>query len=311
MGRTKRNAVRALTLLIVLSSTMGLVDGDHSPTHSRWSVEIGEDGSAIESMMLTEQGTALIPVHIMNENLVSITIELNYSAPFDATISGPESITVDGSSDVRLDVIIRGVDILEFEGGSEEDFEVTGTVTSRQGLPVSVPGDTDSAQVVISMPSIKKMTLETEGPRGQIDAGEAISILVTLTNEGNVQQVPFNVQLTSNCVLMRLDIYLDGLDSRYDPKEVKSSQVSIDVPEENPTETCTLSVEAVIYPNDDLSVKITLNESTDVMVNGPTESELDIDVSGITDSLPSPSPLFVALALLSTARLRTMRQPKS
>ncbi|MBP12764.1 MAG: hypothetical protein CMA71_04425 [Euryarchaeota archaeon] len=290
---------------------MGLVDGDHSPTHSRWSVEIGEDGSAIESMMLTEQGTALIPVHIVNENLVSITIELNYSAPFDATISGPESITVDGSSDVRLDVIIRGVDILEFEGGSEEDFEVTGTVTSRQGLPVSVPGDTDSAQVVISMPSIKKMTLETEGPGGQIDAGEAISILVTLTNEGNVQQVPFNVQLTSNCVLMKLDIYLDGLDSRYDPKEVKSSQVSIDVPEENPTETCTLSVEAVIYPNDDLSVKITLNESTDVMVNGPTESELDIDVSGITDSLPSPSPLFVALALLSTARLRTMRQPKS
>ena len=311
MGRTKRNAVRALSLLIILSSTMSLVNGDHSPTHSRWSVEIGEDGSPIESMTLTEQGTALIPVHIVNENLVSITIELNYSAPFDATTSGPESITVDGSSDVKFDVIIRGVDILEFEGGSEEDFEVTGTVTSRQGLPVSVPGDSDSAQVEIAIPSIKKMTLETEGPGGQIDAGERISILVTLTNEGNVQQVPFNVQLTSNCELMKLDIYLDDLDSRYEPKEAKSQEVPIVIPEENPSETCTLSVEAIIYPNGDLSVKVTLNESTVVKVNGPVESELDIDVSGITDSLPAPSPLIAALALMSAARPRTMRQPRS
>jgi hypothetical protein len=95
MDHLKRIAVMQIVLLIVLSIPIFMVSADHSPTHSRWSVEIGEDGDAIESMMLTEQGTALIPVHIVNENLVSITISLNYTSPFDATVSGPESVTVD------------------------------------------------------------------------------------------------------------------------------------------------------------------------------------------------------------------------
>ena len=304
MDHLKRIAVMQIVLLIVLSIPIFMVSADHSPTHSRWSVEIGEDGDAIESMMLTEQGTALIPVHIVNENLVSITISLNYTSPFDATVSGPESVTVEGSTNMKLEVIMRGVDIMDFEGGSEEPFEVTGTVTSRQGLPISVPGDSDSAEVEMIIPTIKRMALEVGGPAGQTDAGSEISLSVALTNEGNTQEVPYNVQLTSSCAMMRLDLYLEGLDSRYEPKETKSRVVPIEIPQDNPTETCAISVEAIIYPEGDLSVKVTLNESVDVRIKQVASGQHEDTASEITDTLSAPSLLVGIIALFASAYYR-------
>ena len=303
----KRVVITYVLLLMLVPEAIA----DHTPTHSRWDILIVEGDIPIEELEVTEEGEVAILVMVDNSNTISITIRLDYIVPHNADFTGPAEVTVQGTSIDYFEVILSGIDIDNSTEGTGGIFEVEGTVTSRQGLPVSVPGDSDSAQVEIAIPSIKKMTLETEGPGGQIDAGERISILVTLTNQGNVQQVPFNVQLTSNCVLMKLDIHLEGLDSRYEPKEAKSREVPIVIPEENPSETCTLSVEAIIYPNDDISDKVTLNESTVVKVNGPVESELDIDVSGITDSLPAPSPLIAALALMSAARPRTMRQPRS
>ena len=281
-----------------------MVSADHSPTHSRWSVEIGEDGDVIESMMLSEQGTALIPVHIVNENLVSITISLNYSSPFDATVSGPESVSVEGSTDMKFEVIVRGVDIMDFEGGSEEPFEVTGTVTSRQGLPISVPGDSDSAEARMIIPTIKRMSLDVQGPTGHTDAGSETSLSVALTNEGNTREDPFNVQLTSSCAMMRLDLYLEGLDSRYEPKETKSRVVPIEIPQDNPTETCTISVEAIIYPEGDLSVKVTLNESVDVKIKQVASGQQEEAVSEITDTLSAPSLLAGIIALFASAYQR-------
>lgn len=293
-----------IILLTVLSSTISMVTADHSPTHSRWSVEIGQDGDAIESMMLTEQGTALIPVHIVNENLVSITISLNYTSPFDATVSGPESVTVEGSTDMKLELIMRGVDIMDFGGGSEGLFEVTGTVTSRQGLPISVPGDSDSADAEMIIPTVKRMDLEVEGPTGQTDAGSEISLSVSLTNEGNTQEVPFNVQLTSSCAMIILDLNLGGLDSRYEPKETKSRVVPIEIPQDNPTETCTISVEAIIYPEGDPSVKVTLSESVDVEIKQVAQGQQEDDVSEITNALSAPSLLIGIIGLFASAYYR-------
>ncbi len=299
-----RKMVYALALILLLSNPISMVSADHSPTHSRWSVEIGEDGDVIESMMLSEQGTALIPVHIVNENLVSITISLNYSSPFDATVSGPESVSVEGSTDMKFEVIVRGVDIMDFEGGSEEPFEVTGTVTSRQGLPISVPGDSDSAEARMIIPTIKRMSLDVQGPTGHTDAGSETSLSVALTNEGNTREAPFNVQLTSSCAMMRLDLYLEGLDSRYEPKETKSRVVPIEIPQDNPTETCTISVEAIIYPEGDLSVKVTLNESVDVKIKQVASGQQEEAVSEITDTLSAPSLLAGIIALFASAYQR-------
>ena len=304
MGHLKRIGVMKITLLVFLSGSISSVVADHSPTHSRWSVEIGEDGETIESMMLTEQGTALIPVHIVNENLVSITISLNYTSPFDATVSGPESVTVEGSTDMKFEVIMRGVDIMHFEGGSEEPFEVTGTVTSRQGLPISVPGDSDSAEVEMIIPIIKRMALNLQGPTGQTDAGSEIILSTSLTNEGNTQEAPFNVQLTSSCAMMRLDIYLEGLDSRYEPQETKSRVVPIQIPQDNPTETCAISVEAIIYPEGDLSVKVVLNESVDVKIKQGVSGQQEDAVSEITDTLSAPSLVVGVIAFFASAYLR-------
>ena len=74
---TTREAKACLPTLIVATAILLLSPSDaiadHSPTHSRWSIEIGEDGSDIESVFLTRQGSALFPILIVNENLVSIT----------------------------------------------------------------------------------------------------------------------------------------------------------------------------------------------------------------------------------------------
>jgi hypothetical protein len=308
MTPLKMSVVKGILLLIIFSIPVSMVSADHSPTHSRWSIEIGEDGDVIESMMLSEQGTALIPLHIVNENLVSITIAFNYTVPFDATISGPESITVEGNSEVKLQVSLRGVDILNFVGGSEEEFEVTGTVTSRQGLPISVPGDSDSAQVEIAIPTVKKMALGVEGPIESIDAGEEASVLVTITNEGNVRLTPFNVQLTSNCAIMTIDRNLGDLDRRYEPNEAKSQEALLEIPNDNPTEICRFNVEVILYPNDDLSYKVTINESVNVKINGLIVAEQEINVSEITESLPAQTAIMSVFALFSAA-LSSIRRP--
>ena len=94
--RCVQTYVVALILLVVVAAPMA--NADHSPTHSRWSIEAGDADGETEVLVVKDNGRLNIPLFIVNENFISITIEFEYTAPFEATIIAPESLTIQGSS---------------------------------------------------------------------------------------------------------------------------------------------------------------------------------------------------------------------
>tara|TARA_Y200000002_G_C22670973_1_gene660007 strand:- start:601 stop:1545 length:945 start_codon:yes stop_codon:yes gene_type:complete len=303
---TTREAKACLPTLIVATAILLLsasdAIADHSPTHSRWSIEIGEDGSDIESVFLTRQGSALFPILIVNENLVSITISLNYTIPFDATITAPDSVTVSGSSDIELEAILRGVDVMGYEGGDTDIFEVIGTVTSRQGLPISVPGDSDSASTDAIIPQVNKMEIVLEDLKGPVLGGDEASITAIVTNEGNVEDSVSEVEVTTSCSELTIGNQASQLGSRtLKPNGVTSVEIDVIAPMGHPTKNCDIAIEAA-YRGEDSTQRI--RDSTTVSVQVAPQVEESTETQELVESLPAPSVLFGITALFASAYYR-------
>lgn len=178
MDHLKRIAVMQIVLLIVLSIPISMVAADHSPTHSRWDILIVEEEIPIEELEVTEDGEVAILVMIDNTNMISITIRLDYTVPHNADITGPAEITVQGSSIDYFEVLLSGIKTENLSDESGEVFEVQGTVTSRQGLPISVPGDIDADDVLVTIPETTSNETEPEIIRG--DSTPAPGLAITL-----------------------------------------------------------------------------------------------------------------------------------
>ena len=148
----RKNHVVWLCLLVLTVSSFPSATSDHSPTHSRWSIDVGTSEAIIEQMEFSSEGNLEIPVWIDNRNQISITLTLEYTIPFNADFEGPATLTLDGSSDDSITILLRGVDVENLTAMDEEVFEIVGTVTSRQGLPISVPGDSDSSSIQTIIP---------------------------------------------------------------------------------------------------------------------------------------------------------------
>ena len=135
---------------------------DHTPTHSRWDILIVEGDIPIEELEVTEEGEVAILVMVDNSNTISITIRLDYIVPHNADFTGPAEVTVQGTSIDYFEVILSGIDVDNSTGEMDGIFEVEGTVTSRQGLPISVPGDSDADDVLVTIPVVELNETESE-----------------------------------------------------------------------------------------------------------------------------------------------------
>ena len=176
MGHLKRIAVMQIILLIVILSPISMVVADHSPTHSRWDILIVEEQIPIEELEVTEDGEVAILVMIDNTNMISITVRLDYTVPHNADLTGPAEITVQGSSIDYFEVLLSGIKTENLSDESGEVFEVQGTVTSRQGLPISVPGDIDADDVLVTIPETTSNETEPEIIRGDSTPAPGLAI---------------------------------------------------------------------------------------------------------------------------------------
>lgn len=154
----KRVIIASVLLLMLVPETIA----DHSPTHSRWDILIVEGDIPIEELEVTEEGEVAILVMVDNSNTISITIRLDYIVPHNADFTGPAEVTVQGTSIDYFEVILSGIDVDNSTGGMDGIFEVEGTVTSRQGLPISVPGDSDADDVLVTIPVVELNETESE-----------------------------------------------------------------------------------------------------------------------------------------------------
>ena len=67
-----KKAIARIILLMFFILQVSPIYADHSPTHSRWSIEIIEDEIVIENLVINERGYLTIPILISNENQMTI-----------------------------------------------------------------------------------------------------------------------------------------------------------------------------------------------------------------------------------------------
>ncbi len=294
------NTLTILIGLFLLALSSNQVYADHSPTHSRWSIEIMDEGEIIEELELDSGGVVSFPVVITNENLVSITVDLNYSISFDAVVSGPESVEVSGSSDEELEITIHGVKVMELFGGEEGDLEVTGTVTSRQGLPISIPGDSDSAEARVKVPKIHNLVLEIIESDYSVSAGSVEMLELTLSNNGNVEDEASEVTASTSCKSLNLENQVSDLvEKKINKGSQISTMVSLEFSEDYYPENCAIQVMAVSHGSD--GVQIT-EDSANLIVKTPEIEEMEEDkVFSPQRTLPGPTIFMVMLVFIFTS----------
>lgn len=278
-----------------------MVYADHSPTHSRWSIETGDADGETEVLVVKENGRLTIPIFIVNENFISITIEFEYTVPFEATISAPDSLTIEGSSSEEITVMLSGIDPYEDTAGSTEEFEVVGTVTSRQGLPVSVPGDSDSSTIDVEIPSIHSLEVDVKGPSNPIEAGQSSTLEVSLSNSGNVAEQVSRVTVSGNCPLLAFTEKSPKLtDQTIASGATLRSEISFEVPVDQKTTVCNVFVDILVTWSDD-SQSYSDNVRVNVAEMAEEEEEEGLTV---TENLPAPGALSGILVALLAAIVR-------
>ena len=287
----KQYAIFTCLLLLFLSLVAEQSEADHSPTHSRWSIEIMDEDDVIEELQLDNRGAVSVPVVISNENLVSITVDLEYSVPFNAEFSGPESIEVGGNMDKMVEITIHSVGVMQLSGGEKGDFEVTGPVSSRQGLPISVPGDSDSAEAIITIPLIHRLSLQISHSEYSIPGGGSVSLEASLTNMGNVDDVVSEVTLYTNCNSLKLDNWVDGLSGQ---KIGKGSKTTVLIPLEasinHYPENCVIEISATSQGSGGLQ---TTSDSTKVTIQTPEATQKEEKEQGLISRRSVPAPSFM------------------
>ena len=289
----------ALILLVVVAAPMA--NADHSPTHSRWSIEAGDADGETEVLVVKDNGRLNIPLFIVNENFISITIEFEYTAPFEATIIAPESLTIQGSSSQEIMVMLSEIDPFEHTAGSTGEFEVVGTVTSRQGLPVSVPGDSDSSTIDIEVPSIHYLEVDLKGPSNTIQAGQTSTLEVSLSNSGNVAEQASRVTVSSNCPLLTFTEKSPKItDQTMATGATLVSEISFEVAADQITTACNVVVEVLFTWSDDSQ---TYSDSVRVNVAEIAEEEEEEGLT-VSRNLPAPGALSGILVALLAAIVR-------
>jgi len=274
-SETKSISQMVLIGLLLVSLSSNQVYADHSPTHSRWSIDIMEEDVIIDELQLDSRGAVSFLIIITNENLVSITVDLNYSISFDAEVLGPASVEVSGSSDVEVEITIYGVKVMQLFGGEEGDLEITGTVTSRQGLPISIPGDSDSAEAIVKVPIIHNLVLEIIESDYSVSAGSVEILELSLSNMGNVEDEASEVIASTSCKSINVENQVrDLVGKKINKLDQIFATVSLEFSEDYYPENCIIEVIAVSRGSDGMQ---TTQDSANLIVKLPEIKEMADD----------------------------------
>ena len=281
-----------------------------------WSVAIADEDGEIQKIMLSDRGEAIIPILIENDGLTSIQVSLDCTGPFEAQVACPSDVTVGAGQNVTVDGVISGVDVMAHPAGTTEDFQVTATVTARQGIPVAIPGDTNSDDVGIEIPAIHMLSIEIEDPLGPINAGADTILRMTLSNNGNIADRASEIEVSVDCTLITVGNQVSDLTN----KEVAvggsiSANVVFEAALSHPSKYCDVEVQAISQGSGGSQ---TSSDDTRIEVQAATDDRGDDDagkgddggetVEVVTTGLPAigliPSIIAMFSAAIMSARLR-------
>lgn len=298
---------------LIVSSSAAMVAAQDGVTG--WSVTIADEDGELQKIILSDRGGAIVPILIQNDGITSIEVTLDCTGPFEAQVACPADVTVGAGQNVTVDGVISGVDVMAHPAGTIEDFQVTATVTARQGIPVALPGDTNSDDVAIEIPAIHVLSIEIDDPLGPINAGADTILRMTLSNEGNIADRASEVEVSVDCTLITVGNQVSELTNR----EVAvggsiSANVVFEAALSHPSKYCDVDVQAISQGSGGSQ---TSSDDTRIEVQAATGDKDDDDdgdggaddgggtVEVVTTGLPTLGVIPTIMVLFSAAMVST------
>ena len=92
---------------------------------------------------------------------------------------------------------IGDIDVFNYEARKIDSFEITATLTARQGTPIAFD-EPDSEEGDLIIPTIHNLALEDD-PIGLVNAGAYTILRVAVTNIGNTLDSVGSVEVSDDC----------------------------------------------------------------------------------------------------------------
>ena len=211
-----------------------------------WSVSISDEEGEIQKITLSDRGEAVVPILIENDGITSIQVSLDCTVGFEAQVACPADVTVGAGQNVTVDGVISDVDVMAYSAGTTNDFQVTATITARQGIPVALPGDTNSDDVAIEIPAIYMLSIDIEDPLGPINAGADTILRMTLSNNGNIEDRASEIEVSVDCTLITVGNQVSDLTNKQVAKGGSiSANVVFEAALSHPSKYCDVEVQAI------------------------------------------------------------------
>ena len=277
-------------------------------------IDYPQDNEDVPFSVGTDGGVS-IQFFVNNEELLDIGVEFDYEIPFGGEADGPESEIIEAGENKSFTLTVSGIDVWSYAADSKEEFTISATLMTRQGIPVGLPGEGREAVGNLKIPTIYSLEVDISDPVGAMNAGSDVILTVTVANKGNVQDKVGEVEVSDNCPLLTIDNGLDSLmTSNIGAGQSAEANLIATASESHPRRNCKIEVSVSsngamnsggsVIADDDTTVTVEPPLVADEENNDPEDTSDPVEI--VSSGLPAPgiATLICALAIASLAAPR-------
>ena len=279
-------------------------------------IDYPQDNEDVPFSVGTNGGVS-IQFFINNEELLDIGVEFDYEIPFGGEADGPESEIIEAGENKSFTLIVSGIDVWSYAADSKEEFTISATLMTRQGIPIGLPGEGQEAVGDLKIPTIYSLEVDISDPVGAMNAGSDVILTVTVTNKGNVQDKVGEVEASDNCPLLTTDNGLDSLmTSNIGAGQSAEANLIATASESHPRRNCKIEVSVSsngamnsggsVIVDDDTTVTVEPPLVADEENNDPEDTSDPVEI--VSSGLPAPgiATLICVLAIASLVAPRRL-----
>ena len=279
-------------------------------------IDYPQDNEDVPFSVGTNGGVS-IQFFINNEELLDIGVEFDYEIPFGGEADGPESEIIEAGENKSFTLIVSGIDVWSYAADSKEEFTISATLMTRQGIPIGLPGEGQEAVGDLKIPTIYSLEVDISDPVGAMTAGSDVILTVTVTNKGNVQDKVGEVEASDNCPLLTTDNGLDSLmTSNIGAGQSAEANLIATASESHPRRNCKIEVSVSsngamnsggsVIADDDTTVTVEPPLVADEENNDPEDTSDPVEI--VSSGLPAPgiATLICVLAIASLVAPRRL-----
>ena len=302
-------------ILIILSMGVNIVSAQDLCQCSMEIIYPGEDDELFE---ISDQGGVNVEFFFDNSGLIDLQVEFEYDFPFDAEFDAPETATISGNSNDTFQIKISDIDVENILGGTSESFSIEAEIVGRQGVPdmtsVIGAGEKKNASGGLIIPEIYNLEVEISNPFGPINSGSSTTLIVTVTNLGNIQDGVKDLEISDDCPLMTTkELLADSFAPSMEPKFLSSGlssdsqDLEISVSDSHPKRNCDIEVMITskasaakgntVISRDDVRVSVEPGLKDDEDSNKDDDDDIIVE-EVVSTSLPAPNIILMMFSFL-------------